>query len=98
MRCWCDRVWCRKGRRVSRAARGYSGIRPRDRTTLNEIVALASVVLSIGTNIGLYIHLSSTMNTRFDSVDRKFDSIERRLELIQGDTHQMDIRLTKLEK
>jgi hypothetical protein len=66
--------------------------------TLNEIVALASVVLSIGTNIGLYIHLSSTMNTRFDSVDRKFESIERRLELIQGDTHQMDIRLTKLEK
>ena len=66
--------------------------------TLNEIVALASVVLSIGTNIGLYIHLSSTMNTRFDSVDRKFESIERRLELIRGDTHQMDIRLTKLEK
>jgi hypothetical protein len=73
--------------------------------TLNEIVALASVVLSIGTNIGLYIHLSSAMNTRFDSVDRRFDSvdrkfesIERRLELIQGDTHQMDIRLTKLEK
>jgi hypothetical protein len=66
--------------------------------TLNEIVALASVVLSIGTNIGLYIHLSSTMNTRFDSVDRKFESIERRLELIQGDTHQMDIRLTKFEK
>jgi len=66
--------------------------------TLNEIVALAPVVLSIGTNIGLYIHLSSTMNTRFDSVDRKFESIERRLELIQGDTHQMDIRLTKLEK
>jgi hypothetical protein len=66
--------------------------------TLNEIVAPASVVLSIGTNIGLYIHLSSTMNTRFDSVDRKFESIERRLELIQGDTHQMDIRLTRLEK
>jgi hypothetical protein len=66
--------------------------------TLNEIVALASVVLSIGTNIGLYIHLSSAMNTRFDSVDRKFESIERRLELIQGDTHQMDIRLTQLER
>jgi hypothetical protein len=59
--------------------------------TLNEIVALASVLVSIGANVALYIHLSSTMNTRFDSV-------ERRLELIQGDTHHMDVRLTKLEK
>ncbi len=62
-------------------------------------------LLSIGVNIALYLHLSSTMNTRFDGVDRKFDavdrkfeSIERRLEMIQGDTHQMDIRITKLEK
>jgi hypothetical protein len=66
--------------------------------TISEIIALASVILSIGTNIGLYIHLSSTMNSRFDSVDRKFESIERRLELIQGDTHHMDIRMTKLER
>jgi hypothetical protein len=66
--------------------------------SISEIVALASVLISVGMNIGLYIHLSSTMNARFDSVDRKFDSIERRLEMIQGDTHQMDIRLTKLEK
>jgi hypothetical protein len=72
--------------------------------TLNEIVALAAVVLSIGTNVGLYIHLSSVMNSRFDSVDRKFESvdrkfesIERRLGMIQGDTHQMDLRLTKIE-
>jgi hypothetical protein len=59
--------------------------------TINEIVALASVLVSIGANVALYIHLSSVMNTRFDSV-------ERRLELIQGDTHHMDVRLTKLEK
>ena len=65
--------------------------------TVNEIAALAAVVLSIGTNVGLFIHLSSTMNTRFDAVDRHFESIERRLEMIQGDTHQMDVRLTKLE-
>jgi len=56
--------------------------------TINEIVALASVVISIGTNIALYVHLSSTMNARFDNVDRKFESVERRLEMIQGDTHQ----------
>ena len=83
--------------------------------TISEIVALAAVVLSVGTNMALYIHLSAIMNARFDSlistmdnrfnsvdarfnsVDARFDSIERRLELIQGDLHQMDIRLSKLE-
>ncbi len=76
---------------------------------ISDIVALAAVIISIGTNVALYIHLSSTvtsagatltgtLNTRFDSIDRKFESIERRLEMIQGDTHQMDIRITKLEK
>ncbi len=42
------------------------------------------------------------MNARFDAAERKtdarFDSVERRLELIQGDTHQMDIRITRLER
>jgi hypothetical protein len=65
--------------------------------TISEVIALIAVVLSVGTNVGLYVHLSSTMNARFDSVDRKFDSVERRLDMIQGDTHQMDIRLTRLE-
>ena len=59
--------------------------------TISEILALESVLISVGTNVGLYLHSSSTMNTRFDSV-------ERRLEMILGDTHPMDIRLTKLEK
>jgi len=59
--------------------------------TIGEIVALASVLISVGMNVGLYVHLSAVMNSRFDSV-------ERRLELIQGDTHKLDIRLTKLEK
>jgi hypothetical protein len=58
--------------------------------TISELVALVAVVLSVGTNVGLYIHLSSVVNSRFDSV-------ERRLEMIQGATHDMDIRLTKLE-
>jgi hypothetical protein len=58
--------------------------------TLAEVIALAAVVLSIGTNVGLYIHLSSTMSTRFDS-------IERRLELMQGALHDLDVRITKLE-
>jgi hypothetical protein len=77
--------------------------------TINEIVALASVLVSIGTNVALYIHLSAIMNGRFDSFERKvesrfervdlrFDSVERRLEMIQGDTHALDVRLTKLER
>lgn len=58
--------------------------------TLSEMVALAAVVLSIGTNVALYVHLSSIMNTRFDSV-------ERRLEMLMGNFHEIDVRLTKLE-
>ena len=65
--------------------------------TVGEIAAMVAVVLSVGTNVGLYIHLSAVMNSRFDSVDRKFESIERRLELIQGDMHHMDMRMTKME-
>ena len=57
--------------------------------TLSEIIALASVVISIGTNVALYVHLSSVMNTRFESV-------ERRLEMIQGSIHDLDLRVTKM--
>ena len=56
----------------------------------NDIVALAAVVISIGTNVALYIHLSSTMNARFDSVDR-------RLEALTGKVVEIDNRLTRLE-
>lgn len=57
--------------------------------TFAELIALASVVISIGANIGLYIHLSGVMHDRFDSV-------ERRLELMHGSLHELDVRLTKL--
>lgn len=76
--------------------------------TLSEIVALSSVVISIGTNVALYVHLTSTVNSRFDAqerrmdsrfekVDSRFESLERRLEMIQGDLHGMDIRITRFE-
>jgi hypothetical protein len=45
----------------------------------------------VGTNVALYIHLSGIMHTRFDGV-------ERRLELIQGSLHDLDTRVTRLEK
>ena len=64
---------------------------------INGILPLASVVISIGTNIGIYGHLSAVMIGQFDSVDRKFESAER-LEMIQSDTHNLDVRLTRLER
>lgn len=62
--------------------------------TMTEIVTIASLgvsVLNVGAMVSLYIHLSSTINARFDSV-------ERRLELLQGAVHDLDLRLTKLER
>ena len=54
--------------------------------TLSEIVALSSVVISIGTNVAPYVHLNSTINARFDASERRsearFDSIEHGLEII----------------
>ena len=32
-----------------------------------------------------------------NKVDTRFESIERRLEMIQGDLHGMDIRITRFE-
>jgi hypothetical protein len=66
--------------------------------TLNEIVTLASMLVSIGTNIGLYIHLSSVMNTRFDAVDRRFESVERRFDVMLGKVIEIDNRLTRVEE
>ena len=58
--------------------------------TINEIAALTAVILSIGTNVALYIHLSATMNSRFDSVDR-------RLEVLTGKVVDIDNRVTRIE-
>jgi len=70
--------------------------------TWNEVIALAALVLSVGTNVALYVHLSGVVHQRFDAVHRDvadgFASVERRLELMQGSMHELDIRLTKLEK
>ena len=37
-------------------------------------MAVSSVVISIGTNVALYVHLSSTVNARFDAQERRLDS------------------------
>ena len=53
-------------------------------------VAIGAVLLSVDTDIALYVHLSSVMNARFDTV-------ERRLDRIQSETHQLDLRLAKIK-
>jgi prefoldin subunit 5 len=66
--------------------------------TINEIVALASVIVSIGTNVALYTHLSAVMNSRFESVDRHFESLERRSDVMLGKVVEIDNRLTRVEE
>jgi hypothetical protein len=58
---------------------------------INDIVALAAVVIAISTNVVLYVHLSSTMNTRFDS-------LERRSDVMLGKVVEIDNRLTRVEE
>jgi hypothetical protein len=65
---------------------------------INDIVALTAVVISICTNVGLYVHLSSTMNSRFDSMDRKFESMERRFDVLLGKVIEIDNRLTRVDE
>lgn len=69
------------------------------------IAVLTSLVISLFQISGVRDDMRQIRNDftgRFDSMERKidgrFDSVERRLEMVQGDLHNMDIRLTKLEK
>jgi hypothetical protein len=70
---------------------GQTGPFNKDKMTINDIVALAAVVISIGTNVALYIHLSSTMNGRFDLADRRSD-------VVLGKVIEIDNRLTRVEE
>jgi len=58
--------------------------------TINEIVALAAVLLSVGTNVALYVHL---MNSRFDGMDRKFENVDRKFENVARNFESVDRRL-----
>jgi hypothetical protein len=63
--------------------------------TLDAIVALASVIISIGANTALYIHLSSTLSATMNS---RFDSLERRFDVLLGKVVEIDNRLTRVEE
>ncbi|MDQ6677784.1 MAG: hypothetical protein M3Z09_10865 [Acidobacteriota bacterium] len=60
--------------RSLREGRCRGGEGRENKLTISEISALVAVVLSVGTNVALYVHLSSTMNSRFDIAERKFES------------------------
>lgn len=62
------------------------------------LASLAAALIGIGMNVGLYIHLGSTMNSRFDAVDRKFESVERRFDVLLGKVVEVDNRLTRVEE
>ena len=66
--------------------------------TIGEIAAFAAVVLSIGTNVGLYIHLSSRLDSLSSSINTRFDSVERRLETLTGLVDKINVRLTRWER
>jgi hypothetical protein len=80
-------------KRVEKQA-GQTGPLTKEDTIVSDIVTLGSVTISIGADVASYIRLSSTLTS---TINTRFDSVARRLVMIQGDTHQMDIRLTKLE-
>jgi len=66
--------------------------------TIAEIVPLASVLISIGTNIGLYIHLSSAMSGRFDAVDHRFDAVDRRFDSVDRRFDSVDRKFESVER
>ena len=66
--------------------------------TIGEIAALAAVVLSIGTNVGLYIHLSTRFDSLSGTMSTRFDSVERRLETLTGSVDKINVRLTRWER
>lgn len=52
--------------------------------TINEIVSALAVVLSVGTNVALYVHLSARMEARFERMESRmearFEASDRRAE------------------
>lgn len=60
-------------------------------TDLQLYILVAIPLVGILANTGLFVHLSSTMNTRFASV-------ESRLDLMMGKIVEVDNRLTRVEE
>jgi hypothetical protein len=59
-------------------------------TDLQLYILVAIPLVGILTNTGLFIHLSGTMNTRFERMDARFDTL-------MGKVIEIDNRLIRVE-
>jgi len=77
-------------------------------TDLQLYILVAIPLVGILANTGLFIHLSSTMNTRFaaleskmdsrfERVDSRFERVDSRFDTLMGKVIEIDNRLTRVE-
>jgi hypothetical protein len=70
-------------------------------TDLQLYILVAIPLVGILANTGLFIHLSSTMNTRFAALEAKMDSrferVDGRFETLMGKVIEIDNRLIRVE-
>jgi hypothetical protein len=70
-------------------------------TDLQLYILVAIPLVGILANTGLFIHLSSAMNTRFHGLESKMDSrferVDARFDTLMGKVVEIDNRLTRVE-
>ncbi|MGD1069672.1 MAG: hypothetical protein ABSB15_05985 [Bryobacteraceae bacterium] len=70
-------------------------------TDLQLYILVAIPLVGILANTGLFIHLSSTVNTRFaaleSKVDSRFERVDARFDTLMGKVIEIDNRLTRVE-
>jgi len=67
-------------------------------TDLQLYILVAIPLVGILANTGLFIHLNSTMNTRFAALESRFERIDGRFDLLMGKVVDIDNRLTRVEE
>jgi len=71
-------------------------------TDLQLYILVAIPLVGILANTGLFIHLNSTMNTRFAAVEAtmntRFERIDARFDTLMGKVIEIDNRLTRVEE
>jgi hypothetical protein len=69
-------------------------------TDLQLYILVAIPLVGILANTGLFIHLGSTMNTRFaaleSKVDSRFERMDSRFDTLMGKVIEIDNRLTRV--
>ncbi len=57
-------------------------------------ILVAIPLVGILANTALFIHLSSTMNTRFAGLESQFEHVDARFDTLMGKVIEIDNRLT----